>query len=301
MSPFPLLKATSLTKRFGSTVALDSVDMEIGKGITGLLGPNGAGKSTTIKLFLGLISPTSGTAKILGVEPYQNVGIRNQIGYMPEHECLPDSVTPTEFLTHMAQTSGIPPSHAKTRSADILHHVGMDEERYRHIKEFSTGMKQRVKLAQALVHDPSVVLLDEATSGLDPGGREEMLDLIRSTEKKLGVSIILSTHLMGDVENSCDQIIVLGEGTILAQGAISEFTKTGNTVQVIVDDKQDQLVNLLSEKGLDSTLDGSIIEVEISSEEHYDVIRDALVTANARLKRLVPSRSHLTDIFQRKT
>lgn len=145
----PLLEAKGLTKHYGAIIALESVDFQINEGITGLLGPNGAGKSTTIKLFLGLIRPTSGSAEVIGQRPYESVESRARLGYMPEHDCLPASVTAAEFLTHMAQVSGIPPAYARTRAADILRHVGLDEERYRPIGEYSTGMKQRVKLAQA--------------------------------------------------------------------------------------------------------------------------------------------------------
>ena len=156
----PLLEAKGLTKHYGSTVALASVDFEVDDGITGLLGPNGAGKSTAIKLFLGLLKPTGGSAEVMGQSPYQSVGVRASLGYMPEHPCLPSAVIATEFLTHMAQVSGLPPASARTRAADVLRHVGLHEERYRPIGQYSAGMKQRVKLAQALVHDPALVMLD---------------------------------------------------------------------------------------------------------------------------------------------
>ena len=152
-----LLQANSLTKRYGATVALDSVDFEVQEGITGLLGPNGAGKSTAIKLFLGLLKPTAGSAEVMGEKPYEAVEARARLGYMPEHDCLPTAITASEFLTHMAQVSGIPPAFARIRAADILRHVGLEEERYRPIGQYSTGMKQRVKLAQSLAHDPLVV------------------------------------------------------------------------------------------------------------------------------------------------
>ena len=166
-------------------MALESVDFEVFEGIPGLLGPNGAGKSTAIKLFLGLLKPTSGSAEVSGKNPYESIESRSLLGYMPEGDCLPTGVTASEFLTYMAQISGLPPAYARTRAADILRHVGLDEERYRSIGQYSSGMKQRVKLAQALVHDPVIVLLDEPIVGLDPGGREEMLELIRRTGRAL--------------------------------------------------------------------------------------------------------------------
>jgi len=154
-----LLEAKSLTKHYGQTIALESVDFMVQDSITGLLGPNGAGKSTGIKLFLGLLKPTSGSAKVLGEGLYEPLGIRARLGYMPEHDRLPTTITAAEFLTHMVQVSGIPPSQARTRAADILRHVGL-EESHRPIGQYSTGMKQRVKLAQSLAHYPVVVLLD---------------------------------------------------------------------------------------------------------------------------------------------
>ena len=163
-----IMEAKDLTKRYGDIIALDNVSFSIAQGITGLLGPNGAGKSTAIKLFLGLLTPTGGSASVMDERPYENVEIRSRLGYMPEHDCLPNSVTAAEFLTHMAQVSGLPPAAARTRAADTLRHVGLDEERYRSIGEYSTGMIQRVKLAQALVHDPVIVMLDEPTAGSIP-------------------------------------------------------------------------------------------------------------------------------------
>lgn len=295
----PLLEAKGLTKHYGTTIALESVDFQINEGITGLLGPNGAGKSTTIKLFLGLIGPTSGSAEVIGQRPYESVESRTRLGYMPEHDCLPASVTAAEFLTHMAQVSGIPPAYARTRAADILRHVGLDEERYRSIGEYSTGMKQRVKLAQALVHDPLLVLLDEPTAGLDPGGREDMLALVRRTGHEFGISILLSSHLMGDVESICDRIIVLEAGQVTEEGEVSQFTQETQTIYIEVDDHLEELVEALSQRGISSTVDGLSVVVEQQGEEQYDGIRDAIVAADARLRRLAPRRHKLTDIFKR--
>ena len=297
----PLLEAKQLTKSYGETVALESVDFQVHEGITGLLGPNGAGKSTAIKLFLGLTRPTSGGAEVLGQLAYNSVEVRARLGYMPEHDCLPSSVTASEFLSHMAQVSGLPPSQARTRAADILRHVGLAEERYRPIGEYSTGMKQRAKLAQALVHDPLIALLDEPTAGLDPAGREDMQDLIRRTGREFGISILLSSHLMGDVEATCDRIIVLDEGQVTEEGTISRFTQETRSLIIDVDDKRDELVAALAKRGIEATVQGASIVVEQESEEDYDAIRDAVVEADARLRRMAPRRRSLTDIFRATT
>ena len=294
----PILEAKNLTKRYGSTIALDSVDFEVEQGITGLLGPNGAGKSTAIKLFLGLLKPTSGTAEVMGQQPYNSIEIRGRLGYMPEHDCLPDAINSSEFLSHMAQVSGLPPSHARTRAADVLRHVGLDEERYRPIGEYSTGMKQRVKLAQALVHDPTIVMLDEPTAGLDPGGREEMLDLIRRTGREFGISLLLSSHLMGEVERTCDRIIVLEGGRVTQAGAVLQFTQETQTLLLEVDDNLDELMKALEKHGIRAELDGASVVVQDATEDQYDDIRDALVDADSRLRRLAPRRGSLQDIFR---
>ena len=294
----PLLEAMGLTKHYGATVALESVDFQVDEGITGLLGPNGAGKTTAIKLFLGLLKPTAGSAEVTGEQPYESVEVRERLGYMPEHDCLPRSVTASEFLTHMAQVSGIPAVYARTRAADILRHVGLDEERYRAIGEYSTGMRQRVKLAQALVHDPIVALLDEPTAGLDPGGREEMLDLIRRAGREFGISILLSSHLMGDVERTCDRVIVLEGGRVAQMGAVSGFTQETHTLYIDVDDHRDELIAALARRDIIASVDGLSVIVEQDSEEQYDAIRDAVVEVDARLRRLAPRRHQLTDIFR---
>ena len=294
----PLLEAKSLTKHYGPTIALESVSFQIDGGVTGLLGPNGAGKSTAIKLFLGLIDPTSGSAEVMGERPYESLEIRGRLGYMPEHNCLPRSMTASEFLTHMAQVSGLPPAYARTRAADMLRHVGLDEERYRPIGDYSTGMEQRVKLAQALVHDPVLALLDEPTAGLDPAGREEMLALVRRTGVEFGISIVLSTHLMGDVERTCDRVIVLDGGHVVEEGEVSRFTRETQTIYVDVDDRRDELRAALVRRGIEASVDGASVVVELEDDEQYDGIRDAVVEADARLRRLAPRRHTLTEIFR---
>ena len=297
MANTPLLEAKGLTKRYGSTIALEGVDLQITAGVTGLVGPNGAGKSTAIKLFLGLIAPTEGSVAILGTPTYEAHEARARLGYMPEHDCLPPAISASEFLGHMAQVSGLPPEHARIRAADVLRHVGLHEERYRPLSEYSTGMKQRVKFAQALVHDPVLVLMDEATAGLDPAGREDMLELIRRTSRGAGISILLSTHLMGDIHRTCDKIVVLEAGHVVEQGEVSGFTQETSSLVIDVDDAE-KLATALSNRGIETGTVGKSLVIEVANDEMYDTVRDAIVEADVRLHRLAPRRGGLTDIFR---
>ena len=294
-----LIAVDRLTKRYGDVVALNDVSFSITDGITGILGENGAGKSTAIKILLGLLPATSGSATILGQSASQNVTARARVGYMPEHDCLPSQVSAAEFLTHMAEVSGLPPSPARTRAADTLRHVGLFEERYRAIGGYSTGMKQRVKLGQALVHDPAVVFLDEPTAGLDPAGREDMLALIRKTHREFGISVLFSSHLMGDVERTCDRIIVLQGGRLVQSGEVEQFTKETETVFIEVDTNREALVAALEQRGVVVTIERSGLTIEGPNETVYDHVRDALVEAQAPLRRLAPRRRALTDLFER--
>jgi ABC-2 type transport system ATP-binding protein len=295
----PLVAVDRLTKRYRNIVALDDVTLAITDGITGLLGENGAGKSTIIKIILGLVRPSSGKALVLGEDAFENIRVRSRIGYMPEHDCLPGAVSAAEFLTHMAEASGLPPTAARTRAADTLRHAGLFEERYRAIGGYSTGMKQRVKLCQALVHDPAFVFLDEPTAGLDPTGREEMLDLIRKTHREFGISVLFSSHLMADVERTCDRIIVLQGGHLVHAGEVAQFTKETETVFIEVDAQRDALAAALERRGVLVTADGGGMTIEGSDESVYDHVRDALVESGAPLRRMAPRRRELTELFAR--
>lgn len=294
-----LLSVEHVTKRYGKVIALDDVNFTITDGITGILGENGAGKSTIIKILLGLLKPTSGSAKILGQVASDSVLVRSRVGYMPEHDCLPSEVSAAEFLTHMAECSGLPPDAARTRAADTLRHAGLFEERYRAIGGYSTGMKQRVKLCQALVHDPAFVFLDEPTAGLDPAGREEMLTLIRKTHREFGISVLFSSHLMADVERTCDRIIVLRAGTVVHSGEVSHFMKETQTVFIEVDTNRDRLAKALQSRGVVVTPEAGGLTVEGGDESVYDLVRDALVEAEAPLRRIGPRRHELTELFER--
>ena len=296
-----VLAADRLTKHYKDVVALNDASFTISDGITGILGENGAGKSTAIKIFLGLLRPTSGSATVLGQDAAENVSVRARVGYMPEHDCLPSQVSAAEFLTHMAELSGLPPTTARTRAADTLRHTGLFEERYRAIGGYSTGMKQRVKLGQALVHDPAFVFLDEPTAGLDPVGREEMLTLIRKTHREFGISVLLSSHLMSDVERTCDRIIVLQGGRVVHAGEVGHFTKETETVFIEVDTNRERLVAALEGRGIVVTADGGGLTIEGPDESVYDLVRDALVEAEAPLRRMAPRRRALTELFERET
>ena len=294
-----ILAAEHLTKHYKNVHALNDVSFTISEGITGILGENGAGKSTAIRIFMGLMKPTSGTATVLGQSASESIATRGRLGYMPEHDCLPSQMSAAEFLTHMAELSGLPPTTARTRAADTLRHTGLFEERYRAIGGYSTGMKQRVKLAQALVHDPVFVFLDEPTAGLDPVGREEMLDLVRKTHREFGISLLLSSHLMADVERTCDRIIVLQGGRLVESGEVTQFTKETEIVFIEVDSNRDELVTALQKRGVLVTVDGSGLNIEGPSEMVYDHVRDAVVEAQAPLRRMAPRRRALTELFAR--
>ena len=295
----PLLQIEHVTKQYRDVAALDDISFTITDGITGILGENGAGKSTIIKILLGLVAPTSGSAKVLGEHASSSVATRARVGYMPEHDCLPSQVSAAEFLTHMAEVSGLPPDMARTRAADTLRHAGLFEERYRAIGGYSTGMKQRVKLCQALVHDPAFVFLDEPTAGLDPAAREEMLALIRKTHREFGISVLFSSHLMADVERTCDRIIVLRAGHLVHAGEVATFTRETEMVFIDVDSNRDRLVTALRRRGVIITPEAGGLTVEGSDLSVYDQIRDALVEAEAPLRRLAPRRRELTELFER--
>src|SRR5688500_5718408 len=303
MTPRPggeaLLAVENLTKRYRNVLALNDVSFTITDGITGILGENGAGKSTAIKILLGLLQPTSGTATVLGQNASETVSVRARVGYMPEHDCLPSQVSAAEFLTHMAEVSGLPPAMARTRAADTLRHVGLCEGRYPASGGHSTGMTQRVKLGQALVHDPSFVFLDEPTAGLDPAGREDMLALIRKTHREFGISVLFSSHLMADVERTCDRIIVLQGGHLVHSGEVAQFTMETQTVFIEVDSNREQLAAALQRRGVVVTADGGGLTVESADGSVYDHVRDALVEAEAPLRRMAPRRRELTELFER--
>jgi ABC-2 type transport system ATP-binding protein len=293
-----------LTKRYPRVTALDQLTAEVPEGVCGLVGANGAGKSTLIKILLGLSRPTSGRATVLGLDIADSgPQIRQRVGYMPEHDCLPPDVSAAEFVMHMARISGLPAGAARERTADTLRHVGLYEERYRPIGGYSTGMKQRVKLAQALVHDPQLVFLDEPTNGLDPVGRDEMLDLIRRIHTKFGISVLVTSHLLGELERTSDHVVVIDGGRLLKSESTGELTTDTHTLIVEVLDPEGGLAatdtagRLLHSAGLQPHRVGDLLYVPVVAESTFDTIRDTISTAGLGLVRLQRDRHRIAEIF----
>jgi ABC-2 type transport system ATP-binding protein len=217
---------------------------------------------------------------------------------MPEHDCLPPDVSATDFVIHMARINGLPPAAARERTAETLRHVGLFEERYRAIGTYSTGMKQRVKLAQALVHDPRLLMLDEPTNGLDPAGRDEMLDLIRRIGRDFGISMLMSSHLLGEIERVCDSLVVIDAGRLMRSDTIASFTASKQVLTVEVDERQEELKQRLEAKGLEVRQDGQMLLISLNGNEPYDLVRDAVVDLGVGLLRMEQGRHRLEDLFR---
>lgn len=310
-----MIVTESLSKRFPRVTALDRLSLDIAPGVTGLVGANGAGKSTLIKILLGLAPATEGTAHVLGLDVTKDgATIRERVGYMPEHDCLPPDVSATEFVVHMARMSGLPPAAARERTADTLRHVGLYEERYRPIGGYSTGMKQRVKLAQALVHDPQLVFLDEPTNGLDPAGRDEMLGLIRRVHTDFGISVLVTSHLLGELERTCDHVVVIDGGKLLRSSSTDEFTQVTASLAVEVTDTDAYpdgtraLREALTAAGATVSTGtagaeslasaGHLLYVEASGEETYDLVRDTVAGLGLGLIRMEQRRHRIAEVFR---
>ncbi len=229
----PVISIRGLEKRYGKVLALSGVDMEVPPGPVGLLGPNGSGKTTLIKLLLGLLEPTRGEAVIAGHSPRRRadrIAVRKIVGYMPEGDCLLPGMSGVELVSTLARITGLRRDDAMTRAHEVLDYVELEEARYRKLDEYSTGMKQRLKLAQALVHDPAFLLLDEPTNGLDPKGRRHMLELVDDLGRAQGKNILLCSHLLPDVESTCDHVIVLNRGRVVVQGSVADMTRGNETL-----------------------------------------------------------------------
>jgi len=293
-----LIRTEALTKRYGSVLAVDRLTVAIEPGVVGLVGANGAGKSTLLKMVLGLLPPTSGRVEVLGLDVAgHGPEVRARVGYMPEHDCLPPDISATELVVHLAQMSGIPRTAARERTADALRHVGLYEERYRAIGGYSTGMRQRVKLAQALVHDPALVLLDEPTNGLDPAGRDEMLGLIRRIGTEFGISVVVASHLLGELERVCDHVVVVDAGRLLRSESTAAMTAASASIGVEVTARGADVAAALRTAGLDVTEAGALLDVALTDESTYDLVRDTVVQLGVGLVRLERRRHRMAELF----
>ncbi|MBA0052741.1 ABC transporter ATP-binding protein [Streptomyces sp. AJS327] len=308
-----MIATDNLSKRFPEVTALDRLTLGIEPGVTGLVGANGAGKSTLIKILLGLSPATEGTGSVLGMDvASEGLAIRERVGYMPEHDCLPPDVSATEFVVHLARMSGLPPTAARERTADTLRHVGLYEERYRPMGGYSTGMKQRVKLAQALVHDPRLVFLDEPTNGLDPVGRDDMLELIRRVYREFGISVLVTSHLLGELERTCDHVVVIDGGTLLSSRSTADYTQAAAVLAVEVTDTEERpdgtgaLRAALTEAGLrlgsPSAESGAadsahLLMVDLADESVYDTVRDVTARLGLGLVRMEQRRHRIAEVF----
>jgi ABC-2 type transport system ATP-binding protein len=294
-----LIATEALTKTYGGRVtALSDLTVDVEPGVIGLVGANGAGKSTFIKILLGLLAPTSGSVRVFDLDPTVVPDkVRTRVGYMPEHDCLPPDVSAAEFVTHLGRISGLPRTAARERASEALRHVGLYEERYRQIGGYSTGMKQRVKLAQALVHDPDLLLLDEPTNGLDPAGRDAMLALIHRIGTEFGISVVVCSHLLGEVERICDSLVAIEGGRLLRADRISAMTTASDILAVEVSEGTDELSAELTKQDFTVTRDGRLLLVELSEEDAYDRILRAVADLDLPLHRLDQRRHRVAELF----
>ena len=282
-----MIEAKNVIKKYGQVTALDDFTVDIPKGKIGILGPNGAGKSTFVKIALGLIESTSGEITVLGENLDKNsIEIRKKIGYMPEHDCIPNKMTGVEFLIEMGQVSGLDYQTATQRTHEILGHLRMGEEKYRLIEEYSGGMRQKIKLAQGLVHGPELMFLDEPTSGLDPNARQEMLETINGLAEISNTNVLLSTHILQDVETVCDYVIIVNNGKLQIKENVKELVKRQtDTIQIRVGENSDEFISILKENNNKRNIEITErwIRIPYKNEESFKEIISAAASAKCQL------------------
>ncbi len=296
-----LLRTKGLSLRYpGGTLALDELTVDVPRGSVGLVGANGAGKTTLLRLALGQLRPTAGTIEVAGRAVADDpVGVRARIGFMPEHDCLPPDQTAADVVATLGELAGLPPRAARQRASEVLDLVGLDEARFRPIGGFSTGMRQRTKLAQAIVADPEVVLLDEPTAGLDPIGREEMLALVGRLAG-FGISALVATHLLDDVQRVCDQVVMIDGGKLRHAGATQALLHRTGAVRVEVSDGAGRLADILGAAGVAVTVvDDATLDVRVDGDggRVLDLIRDGADDLGLALHALTTRRTSLDELF----
>ena len=294
-----MIRCDNLVKRYGRVSALNGLTLAVEPGVVGLLGPNGAGKSTLISVLLGQTPTTSGRAEVLGLDvSRQRRRVRQRVGFMPENDCLIAGMSGTGYVYYTARLAGLSHGDAMQRTHEVLDYVDLDEARYRPAEQYSTGMKQRLKLAQALVHDPDVLLLDEPTNGMDPQGRHVMLTLV-SDLGRAGIGVLLSSHLLPDVERVCERVVILGGGEMLATGSIAEMRRPHPTLYTL-DYAGDgpQLVRSLRERRITvHNQTGLELAIELPAAEEQGLVFRAARDVGATIHGLHPQRSSLEEMF----
>src|SRR5687767_5405100 len=298
----PAVILDRVTVTYGTNRALRDVSAVFPRGAVGLLGPNGAGKSTMLKALLGFIAPTSGRMEVLGMKVGENpLEVRAKLGYMPETDGHIPGMNAVTFVAYCGQLAGLPQADAMQRAHETLFYVGLGEARYRNLETYSTGMKQRIKLAQALVHDPDLVFLDEPTNGMDPKGRDEMLELIRDIAHNKGINLILSSHLLPDVEYTCDHVVVLDKGSVATFGPIDELKgPTGRVYEVRVKGDLERFVEVLRAAGLDChATDEDVMRVFVPGEQGGRLLFELASREGVQVRHLRPSVPTLEDVFAR--
>ena len=299
-SPSAVVSAVAVTKSWGSHQVFSNVTADVPPGITGLLGSNGSGKTTLLGMLLALHSPDSGTLSVLGENPATaGADLRMHIGYSPEHHDLPNDVAAQDLVRHLALVHGLPKREATTRSSDALWLVGLGEERARPIGTMSTGQRQRVKLAQAIAHGPKLILLDEPTDGLDPVQRDDMLELIRRIGTDFGIHVLLSSHLLEEVERIADNVVILSNGVVRASGRIDELRTGQGGMIAVIDEGVDLVAASLRTAGYDVELERNRVRIGTTEpiEQLADALRDAVAANGVPLRRLEPVKQSLEDLF----
>lgn len=294
-----LFQFADVTKAYGNVRALDNLTVSVPVGAIGLLGPNGSGKTTMIRTLLGLISVDRGGGEVIGMDfRRRQLDIRRVVGFAPEDECLFPHVVGVEFVAYAGELVGMSGGDALQRAHEVLDYVGLGEARYRKVESYSTGMKQRLKLASAIVHDPQLLILDEPTNGMDPAGRQEVLDLAHDLAHNKGMSLIFSSHLLPDVEAVCDYVIVLGGGKLLAEGQIQDLKQIHEQCfDVRLKSDVTTFAARLAERGCASTLVDEVLRVRIPAGGSPQMLWEVAAAGADQIRYLRPQRSTLEEVF----
>jgi ABC-2 type transport system ATP-binding protein len=296
------IELKDLRFNYGKIVALAGVDLSLGEGACGLLGPNGAGKSTLLRILLGFLKPDRGEGRVLGYDIRRDpFAIRRLVGYMPEDDCLIPGMDAVTFTAYFGELSGMPRQEAMKRAHDVLFYVGLGEARYRSLETYSAGMKQRLKLAQALVHDPKLLFLDEPTSNLDPQGRTEVLDLIKDISSKKDISVLISSHILTDIEYTCTYVVILNQGKVAAQGDIEALKEIRFSLfEIKTKGESGSFLRALRDRGckVEETED-QILKVYMPADMPRREIFEAAVRENVQIRMFLKSRTSLEDLFAR--